>query len=510
MFHVAAQPTPTPDLEQFWNVESAGITPKDESTNSFLDSYITNSVKRLIDGSYCARFPWKDSHPPLPTNFSTCAHRTRALARKLALNPPLLTKYSDILADQEHRGFIEKVHDPVSTTRCHYIPHHAVRKDSSTTPVRIVYDCSCHQARNQPSLNDCLLTGQPQLNDLCCIILRFRLHPVGICTDIEKAFLHIQLHEDDRDWTRFLWLSDPQDPDSEFVTYRFRVVLFGAMCSPFMLNAALHCHLAQYKSPTAQNTLANLYVDNIVSGCPSESEAISYYNKARSIMKGAHFNLRSWASNSSRLMDQASRDKVTDTNNPVNVLGLQWNTQADTLSLTSKSSIPSVTSLITKREILKESSKVFDPLGLLSPVTVRAKIFMQSLWQRNMDWDELLSDEDQQQWLEIAENIQEARCLQIPRQYFPTVGASEQPDRLHIFADASLTAYGAVAFLCSGNSTSFVMAKSRVTPLKPLTLPKFELMGALTVARLCNFIVQALHPLSLSTYFWSDSQITLH
>ena len=63
-----------------------------------------------------------------------------------------------------------------------------------------------------------------------------------------------------------------------------------------------------------------------------------------------------------------------------------------------------------------------------------------------MDWDEPLSDEDQQQWLEIAENIQEARCLQIPRQYFPTVGASEHPDRPHIFANASLTAYRAVAF----------------------------------------------------------------
>ena len=426
---------------------------------------------------------------------------TRSLARKLALNPPLLTKYSNILTDQERRGFIERVTDPTSTSRCHYIPHHAVRKDSSTTPVRIVYDCSCHQTRNQPSLNDYLLTGQRQLNDLCCIILRFRLHPVGICTDIEKAFLHIQLHEDDRDWTIFLWLSNPQDPDSEFVTYRFRVVLFGAVCSPLMLNAALHCHLAQYNSPTAKHILANLYVDNIVSGCPSDSDAIRYYSKARSIMTDAHLNLRSWASNSPQLMDQANRDKVVDTNNPVNVLGLQWNTQVDTLSLTSKSSIPSITSLITKRDILKESSKVFDPLGLLSPVTVRAKIFIQLLWQCNIDWDEPLSDEDQQQWFEIAENIQEAKSLYIPRQYFPTVGASEQPDRLHIFADASLNAYGAVAFLCSGNSTSFVMAKSRVAPIKPLTLPKLELMGALTAARLRSFIVQALHPHNLSTHF---------
>ena len=92
----------------------------------------------------------------------------------------------------------------------------------------------------------------------------------------------------------------------------------------------------------------------------------------------------------------------------------------------------------------------------------------------------------------------------------PYSWSSEQPDTLHIFADASLTAYGAVAFLCSGNNTSFVMAKSRVAPLKSLTLPKLELMGALTAARLCDFIVQVLRPLTLLTHFWSDSQIILH
>ena len=73
MFHVSAQTTSTPDLEQFWNVESVGITPKDESTNSFLDSYITNSIKRLNDGSYRACFPWKNSHPPSHEVFNLCS-----------------------------------------------------------------------------------------------------------------------------------------------------------------------------------------------------------------------------------------------------------------------------------------------------------------------------------------------------------------------------------------------------------------------------------------------------
>ena len=160
--------------------------------------------------------PGMTGHPPLPTNFSTCSHRTRALACKLALCPPLLNKYSEILADQEHRGFIERVQHIANPTRCHYIPHHPVHKESSTTPIRIVYDCSCQQGRDQPSLNDCLLTGEPLLNDLCCIILRFQIHPIGICTDIEKAFLHISLHEDDRDCTSD---SDWQ-PDTMLSTYR--------------------------------------------------------------------------------------------------------------------------------------------------------------------------------------------------------------------------------------------------------------------------------------------------
>ena len=277
-----------------------------------------------------------------------------------------------------------------------------------------------------------------------------------------------------------------------------------------MLNATLHCHLSQYRSTTAQDMLANLYVDNIVSGCQSEEDAILYYNTARSIMKDAQFNLRSWASNSHKLVNQACQDKVDDANNPVNVLGLQWDIQTDTLSLTSKSPIPTATTLVTKREVLKESSKIFDPLGLLSPVTIKAKIFMQTLWQRNVEWDEPLTDNDQQEWLDIAHNIQEAMCVKIPRQYFSKSSATKQPNKLHIFADASPIAYGAVAFLCVDRDTSFVMAKARVAPLKRLTLPKLELMAALTAVRLCNFIMEALTPLRCSTHLWTDSQIVLH
>ena len=121
----------------------------------------------------------------------------------------------------------------------------------------------------------------PILNDLSTILLRFRQHPLAFLADIEKAFLHVCLDESDRDYTRFLWLSDLSNSSSPFVTYRFRVVLFGATSSLLMLNATLKFHLSQYTNFIAEDMLHNLYVDNLVSGCNSEEAAIQYFTKSR-------------------------------------------------------------------------------------------------------------------------------------------------------------------------------------------------------------------------------------
>ena len=204
-----------------------------------------SSIKLQPEGALSLKFSWKEDYPFLLSNFSICAKRTRSLTQKLAKTPDLLHMYGKITADQECKGFIDKVNN-FNTKQAHYIPHRAVRKDSTTTPVRIVYDCSCRQSSQQPSLNDCLHVGLPFLNHLCAILLRFHLYVYGFTVDIEKAFLHVQLDESDRDYTHFLWLSNLQDPNSAFQPYRFKVVLFGASCSPFMFNAAITFHLQQY------------------------------------------------------------------------------------------------------------------------------------------------------------------------------------------------------------------------------------------------------------------------
>ncbi|XP_052221906.1 uncharacterized protein LOC127838296 [Dreissena polymorpha] len=126
----------------------------------------------------------------------------------------MLQKYSDIIAEQEKTGFIERIDESASSSSIvHNILHQHVMKESSTTPILIVYDCSCKQSPGKPSLTYCLESTPPVLNDLTSILLRFCLHRYAVSTDIEKALLHVGLHEKDRDATRFLWLSDPSDPE---------------------------------------------------------------------------------------------------------------------------------------------------------------------------------------------------------------------------------------------------------------------------------------------------------
>ena len=120
--------------------------------------------------------------------------RTQSTIRLLSREPELLKTYSSIISEQEMRGFIEKVKDTdLESDRVHYIPHHPVKKDSSTTPIRIVYDCSCRQSADAPCLNDCLESVPLEVTDISDILIRFRNGIYAVSSDIEKVFLHIQL-----------------------------------------------------------------------------------------------------------------------------------------------------------------------------------------------------------------------------------------------------------------------------------------------------------------------------
>ncbi|XP_060570474.1 uncharacterized protein LOC132728821 [Ruditapes philippinarum] len=177
------------DLERFWKLESIGILPAaEEKASDYLHNYQKNCITFEND-KYTASLPWKPDHPNLPDNYNITLRRTQNTIRRLREDPPLLQKYDGIIKDQEKGGFIEKVNVLPSERPVHYIPHHGVKKHSATTPIRIVFDCSCRQNKNSPSLNDCLESTPPEINELTSILVNFRKHRYAVCTENEKAYI---------------------------------------------------------------------------------------------------------------------------------------------------------------------------------------------------------------------------------------------------------------------------------------------------------------------------------
>ena len=175
-----------------------------------------------------------------------------------------------------------------------------------------------------------------------------------------------------------------------------------------MLNAALTHHLTHNDSITSRDLLRNLYVDNVVSGSYTEAECLDYFATSRSLLGIAKFNLHSWAFNSNQLRTAATEHNVAEADNPVKILSLWWDTQSDPIYPSPKSQVSTLTAATTKRDILKWASTIFDPLGLISPVAVSTKLFIQKLWQQQPDWDTKLSKNLCVTWHNIFQNVAQA------------------------------------------------------------------------------------------------------
>ncbi|XP_032232730.2 uncharacterized protein LOC116615300 [Nematostella vectensis] len=190
-------------------------------------------------------------------------------------------------------------------------------------------------------------------------------------------------------------------------------------------------------------------------------------------------------------------------------LGVGWNPQRDTISFASRDL---KLKALTKRSVLSSISQLYDPLGLASAVTIKARVALQEVWRaEQFDWDDPLPEETTVMWLSLLKEIVSLKEVQIPRCLKPH-NAGDRSE-LHVFADASCKAYGAVAYLVwptpQGPEVRIVAAKARVAPLRQSTVPRLELMAALVASRLAKTIVSELKTKPESVVLWSDSTIVL-
>jgi len=390
-----------------------------------------------------------------------------------------------------------------------YLPHQAVLKpDSSSTKVRVVFGASSPTSTGV-SLNTILRIGPTIQQDLFSTLLRFRQPQFVVTADIKQMYRQVLLQDDQRDLQRIVWIPDANEPVRE---YRLNTVTYGMASAPFLAIRCLHqlANENQDKHPEASKVIReDFYVDDLLTGSDEISTLRQLKGELIEILQSAGFRLHKWNTNEPSIFEGSTEVQELPKNEETKTLGICWNTTDDCLQY--RISTVKGDQRATKRTVLLTIAQIFDPLGLMGPVTIRTKIILQQLWQLKIGWDESLPMNLHTTWRQYQEQMNEMESISIPRH---VMCKNPQTIELHGFCDASEAAYGACIFIRSINQTGDVTtrllcAKSRVAPLKSITLPRLELCGTLLLVKLGAMVRKAL-PLKFDhIQYWSDSTITL-
>ena len=523
------------DLAEFWKTESMGVAispcqcpPNKMTTEERRGLKLIEESCHLEEKQWTINYPWKKSPQHLPDNYSQVLKKMESTERRLSKQPDHAESYDKQMKEMESMNFARKLtKNEIKSWKgpVHYVAHHAVvRPEKKTTPVRIVFNSSA--SYNGHCLNDYWYKGPDVLNNLFGVILRFREREIAVVGDISKMYHMIAIPLSDQHVHRFLWrnLETDREPD----VYAKTVLTFGDRPSPTMATVAMHktAELKEDCKPKAAEAIKkNTYMDDVCDSQASVEEAKELTSDIDEVLDAGGFRIKEWISNA-QLNNNEDRDTVelggSEETNVQKVLGTAWHPKSDQFSfavkiqdqnlLSSETSVHSTTTKMTKRSILSKLSGIFDPIGAGAATLVKAKIGIQELWQRGLSWDEEIPPDLQKKWTLLFNEMVALNNVQFPRCLTP-LGVISNPD-LITFCDASRMAFGACAYLrwtlANGSfGVRFVAAKSRVAPLKELTIPRLELQSAVLASRLAKSIKEETRLKFLRTMYFSDSRVTL-
>ncbi|XP_075150682.1 uncharacterized protein LOC142224782 [Haematobia irritans] len=311
-----------------------------------------------------------------------------------------------------------------------------------------------------------------------------------------------------------------QDPKGPIFDYELRTVTFGVNCAPYLAIRTM-LQLAEDVEklyPLASNILRNgMYVDDALAGAHTISDAIEARRQLISALGSAGFTMGKWTSNSKEILSDVPSDDLLcenflsfDDASKAKTLGIRWNALSDSFYFSvHKLSAPLTYS---KREVLSHISKLFDPAGWLAPCTIGAKIFMQQIWIDRTNWDEKIAPQTLRKWISFQSNYHFINSIEIPRWFNYTENCDVQ---FHGISDASQKAYAAALYIRvqSGNiihtHTHLVCSKTKVAPIKTLSIPRLELCGALLLAEMVDHLIPQMKIDNFSVECWTDSTIVL-
>ncbi|XP_063890748.1 uncharacterized protein LOC126055712 isoform X1 [Helicoverpa armigera] len=405
-------------LNRFWELDSVHPQHKQTCEERSCEDIFVETTYRDADGRFVVTIPLKESPDVLGDSYSMAKRRFLSLERRLAKDAYLKQLYVSFMTEYIELGHMSEYNSHLNTTSSYsnYLPHHGVLNESkSTTKLRVVFDASARTTSGK-SFNDIQMVGSTLQDDLLSILLRFRQHMIVVRADIEKMYRVTIVNDIHKPLQKILWRAEPTHP---LKTYTLNTVTYGTASAPFLATRCLMQLARECDDPSTRSTIEHdFYVDDYLSGNSSIKETIDKCRHVIEVLKSGKYNLRKWQSNSPDVLkaiceDRVGSDFVTLSENETSkTLGLHWRCSTDTFSF-SISVTPSNST--TKRQILSTISQIFDPIGLVVPCIVEAKILMQNLWLTGCSWDEPVPEEIQHVWSDFLHTLPRLNELNIPR-----------------------------------------------------------------------------------------------
>ena len=517
--HFAMETNLDETLRLFWELETIPEKKHLSPSEVKCEEHFSRNTSRSANKKFVVKLPFKESKLSIGSSAQMAVRRLNSLEKRLATNQNYYKEYIAFMREYETLGHMTRVKSTYrDASQCVpvFIPHHFVLKaESTTTKFRVVFDASAKTSSGS-ALNDNLHVSPTLQDNIVDIILRFRIHPIAFTADIAKMYRQIDVCNEDRIYQHILWRESPED---EIKQYQLNTVTYGTASAPYLAVKCLRVLAAEshLSYPLASSiTHDSFFVDDVMHSLPEINIAIQAHDELCKMTSGGGFKLRKWVTNDRELLNhipETLREKEVNievsSHSSVKALGIWWNTKDDFFYFQSKPNDERRT-VQSKRDILSEVSKLYDPIGWVSPVIIKSKILMQELWKSNVTWDEPVQHSFIQQWEDINSDLSNLPKLKISRCMIPQ--ATKQID-LHGFCDASERAYAAVIYLVASyqdsKKISLVTSKTRVAPVKCQSLPRLELCGAVLLVDLLQSVNKALK-LSINSYHcWTDSTIVL-
>ncbi|XP_055387374.1 uncharacterized protein LOC129615957 [Condylostylus longicornis] len=513
-------------IRRFWELEEVPEQTIYTEEELLCEKHFSETFRRLEDGRYQVELPFIPDERPISLGSSRhiAIARLFGMEKQFSKNEVLKDNYNKCIAEYLQMNHMEQVNSMELKNQrqqiiSNYLPHHGVIKESSsTTKLRVVFDAS-RPTSNGSSLNDKTLKGPVIQDDLSTLLLRFRKYKIAFTADLEKMYRQIRIAPQHADYQRVVWRDSPSQSIRD---YKLTTVTFGTKSAPFLATRVLKQLAIDEKLnyPIASRiTLDSFYVDDLLSGADSIEKALEMQKQLLNMMTSGGFSLRKWSSNAAELLEALPQEhreinwplKIEEAET-VKTLGIQWDPANDQFSY-KISLLENDSQKWTKRTILSEVSKLFDPLGWLAPCIIMAKIMIQKLWLSGSGWDDEVERSLHDEWQIYRKTLVHLEALRINRWFYYSTSANKI--ELHGFCDASIKAYAAVVYLVvidekGSRKTSMLIAKSKVAPIKTISLPRLELSGAALLAKLVKYVQRVLKIENISkVQAWTDSEIVL-